>query len=239
MVAQSFSRALAKLTGPGWIRRSSQKRSVVRVKEKSKPIAVEVAAFQLPVMAGPPIYALKSTRCALSSLRRCRRLRWRSSSPRPPRSRSTTRCTSTTLGASTPHPHPPGRKRTMLLRREVLRVRRSTGIVGIALTISEHVVLFCSLAVQRPETAGVPTRYIRNRTLIIFSHWRLFLRLPSVATNAPTRMPHKFKIGETVVYRSTRRARADGSIFNNHRLPTQPWASLNAVADRRPPLLLE
>jgi hypothetical protein len=26
-------------------------------------------------------------------------------------------------------------------------------------------------------------------------------------------MPHKFRIGETVVYRSTRRARADGSIF--------------------------
>ena len=26
-------------------------------------------------------------------------------------------------------------------------------------------------------------------------------------------MPHKFKIGETVVYRNTRRARADGSIF--------------------------
>jgi hypothetical protein len=26
-------------------------------------------------------------------------------------------------------------------------------------------------------------------------------------------MPHKFKIGETVVYRKTRRARADGFIF--------------------------
>jgi hypothetical protein len=26
-------------------------------------------------------------------------------------------------------------------------------------------------------------------------------------------MSHKFKIGETVVYRTTRRARADGSIF--------------------------
>ena len=28
-------------------------------------------------------------------------------------------------------------------------------------------------------------------------------------------MPHKFKIGETVVYRSARGARADGSIFTN------------------------
>jgi hypothetical protein len=80
---------------------------------QSKTVALAPMPASMPSRSRPtaaPCHATSAHGCQIapvalfklaSSLPRCRPLRWRSSSPPPPRSRSTTRCISTTLAVIT------------------------------------------------------------------------------------------------------------------------------------------